>query len=281
MDYDHSMNAGNQADLVKHVALLNALTHLLDVQPTGRTFLYGDLHCGRPQYVLRDRGGWRDGVRLFAEHPAVVAARKKGDAGLLTPTPALRRFDALLGCQCLSAGATYLGSAGIAFRILRESNVTFKMVLSESNRFIADEAIRYFSPWPTLVSISCKDGYDFDATASFSLVLLDPVDLEIEPTLRAMERMKAQDISFLCWTPRRSAPRDSALGGIPDRRESEESLRFPHHAMRYGTCISIQWAAWGAMTAGCYLTASSAISEVTFTVLEELCAILDWSCARL
>jgi 23S rRNA (adenine2030-N6)-methyltransferase len=79
MNYRHAYHAGNFADVLKHVALVNALDHL------GRKdapYFYLDTHAGRGHYPLtagetQRAGEYRDGIArlLEADDPPAAVAR--------------------------------------------------------------------------------------------------------------------------------------------------------------------------------------------------------------
>jgi 23S rRNA A2030 N6-methylase RlmJ len=60
MAYDHRAKAGNQVDVVKHVALLAMARHAL--AETRSVFKYGDAYAGPAGSVLLPGGEWVNGV---------------------------------------------------------------------------------------------------------------------------------------------------------------------------------------------------------------------------
>ena len=60
MTYDHRIKAGNQGDVVKHVDLLAAVRHAIDVAPS--TLLYADAYAGPTGSLLLPGGGWSSGI---------------------------------------------------------------------------------------------------------------------------------------------------------------------------------------------------------------------------
>ena len=65
MPYDHSAKIGNQGDVVKHIALFAALRHLLKGRSADGEFVCADIHAGRPDYVLPEKGEWQYGIGPF------------------------------------------------------------------------------------------------------------------------------------------------------------------------------------------------------------------------
>lgn len=60
MTYDHRTKAGNQGDVIKHVALLAAARHAFGAR--GSKFRYADAYAGPSGSLLFPHGGWRDGI---------------------------------------------------------------------------------------------------------------------------------------------------------------------------------------------------------------------------
>ena len=82
MKYRHAFHAGNFADVMKHVALVAALSRLTEKD---RPLFLLDTHAGRGRYELADAGG--EAERGIAR----VAA-----AGIETAHPALARYLAIV-----------------------------------------------------------------------------------------------------------------------------------------------------------------------------------------
>src|SRR5207245_1094751 len=114
MTYDHSKNIGNEGDVVKHAPLARVVDHLASPGSASEgPFKYVECHAGRPEYVLAENGGWKDGVGKFS---------KKTNR---TQSPALQVYNEVCICDGLSVGSIYPGSAGLVFRILLRKNRTF------------------------------------------------------------------------------------------------------------------------------------------------------------
>src|ERR1700733_7129628 len=74
MVYDHASKVGNRGDVWKHFALLTAVASLQ--RRKSERILYRESHSGRAEYVLPDKGAWREGIgrllptcELLANHP--------------------------------------------------------------------------------------------------------------------------------------------------------------------------------------------------------------------
>jgi hypothetical protein len=96
MAYDHRTKAGNQGDVVKHVALLAAVRHAFDL--TRSTFRYADAYAGPAGSLLLPGGEWSNGIgklnrtaevrsvdvgrwiRWYLSRPQLVGSRYPGSA---------------------------------------------------------------------------------------------------------------------------------------------------------------------------------------------------------
>jgi 23S rRNA A2030 N6-methylase RlmJ len=277
MAYDHSTKVGNQGDLVKHVALYAAFSHLLeDPLPESKEFVYVDVHAGRPQYVLPKGGEWQRGVAQFSKLPMIVESRTNPIKSSLD-LGAIYGFDQAFVGRPLTIGAVYPGSAGIAFRMLRDSKRLFRMFLWEKDHAAADDLERHFHPWSDRVSVNCGDGYHGSTTLDrISLILLDPPALESEEVLLSIRRLKSQGVSYVCWTPRTSCPVESPEGAWSGR-ESDKSRDFVKRALEIGPCLGVQWNKWGARTAGCRLSVSQDLKQVIATAISRLSTLMGWT----
>lgn len=105
--YDHNRKAGNQGDLVKHVALIATAQGLS--QP-GKPFHYADLFAGYADNLLQFEGSWQQGIG--------VLHHSKPD-----PTnPALRHYLQQFQDNVALAGTFYPGSARFVQQLLATQN---------------------------------------------------------------------------------------------------------------------------------------------------------------
>jgi 23S rRNA A2030 N6-methylase RlmJ len=66
MPYDHNEKAGNQGDVIKHIALLAAVDTILQSHDKKKPFLYCDTFAGYACSQLIKNNGWKDGIgKLF------------------------------------------------------------------------------------------------------------------------------------------------------------------------------------------------------------------------
>jgi hypothetical protein len=261
MAYDHSRKIGNRGDLIKHAVVVTALRHLLEPLKQEQTFTYAETHAGRPEYVLPLSGEWQHGVGAFARLDADPVHES------------LRAFkEAFLGTS-LTVGMRYPGSTAIAFRLLRDHGVPFQMNLWENNGGACDDLLRFFHPWPDLVHCHQEDGYaGVRAANTISLALIDPADgpgdaLNMVPaTLARLTEIRS---SFIAWVTRSSAATDPPA-------EAQTSTAYRDAVRTDAACMGVRWHKWGHREPGCWITVSHDLSDVVWTIIEELTLAMHW-----
>ena len=121
MAYDHRTKAGNQGDVVKHVALLAAVRHAFDV--THSTFRYADAYAGPAGSLLLPNGEWSSGIgklnrsaevrsadvgrwiRWYLARPQLVGSRYPGSALIVSDAAAEVRKPLAMSLWDISAEA--------------------------------------------------------------------------------------------------------------------------------------------------------------------------------
>jgi 23S rRNA (adenine2030-N6)-methyltransferase len=224
LNYRHAFHAGNFADVLKHVVLMQLLEHLLR-KPA--PFLYLDTHAGRGVYDLSDAEGqrsgeYKDGIGLLlAEKPATLPPE-------LQAYVALVRDSAGEGRSAITA---YPGSPLLVARMRRPGD---RLVLVEKDAREAD-ALRAVLGRQRRISIVTGDGYaalkaQLPPEENRGLVLIDPpyedageFDRVLAGLLLAHERWPRGQ--FAVWYPQseragsarfRARLRDSGIRRILD-----------------------------------------------------------------
>ena len=275
MPYDHSNKIGNQGDLVKHAVLTACLRQLLATSKDD--FVYAETHAGRPEYVLPTKGEWTRGIGGFSLNDAIDRDRDNRKEGIAGPlSDELRRYDDLFVGGPLSAGAKYLGSTGMAFRLLRDSGRAFQMRLWETDGGAHDDLVRYYRAWEQ-VQVAQSDGYDGLPGLEAGMVLVDPPKLDRDETdtlIQCFDRLP-DSTPFLLWVPRASAYH----GESQPPTESKASREFPDVMNNWSKCIGLQWYKWGHRTPGCWLAVSPDLEDTTSKVAKEVADIMGWTVA--
>ena len=168
MNYRHAFHAGNFADVLKHVVLMQLIEHLAR-KPA--PFLYLDTHAGRGVYDLSEAEGqrsgeYKDGIGLL------LAARPA------TLPPELQAYVALVrnsAGEGRSAITAYPGSPLLVARMRRADD---RLVLVEKDAREAD-ALRAALGRQRRISVLNDDGYaalkaHLPPEENRGLVLIDP-----------------------------------------------------------------------------------------------------------
>lgn len=275
--YNHAKKIGNQGDLVKHVALLAALRHLLAQHPQGQPFVYADCHSGWPAYVLPAVGEWRYGIGEFFSKPEMKRdreARKKPEY----EKNALSDYDETLIGSTLQAGSNYFGSTGIAFKVLQASGCPFEMHLWEKEKKAFKALFAHFKPWSWIVHVHHGDGYKgVELLTRCSLALLDPPSPDYVQLYKSIDTLRKKKVPFLCWATRTSKCIKDGKGsgkGV----EAQASQRFSG-ILAPTACLKVKWHAWGHRAPGCFISCSDNLRVQVKRAVEAVCKLMGYELA--
>ncbi len=206
MNYRHQFHAGNFADVMKHVLLLQLVRGL---QRKEKGFLYLDTHAGRGRYDLSEaaRG---DSLARTPEHPDGIG-RLVGAQTLLAPladyVALVRAFDGSAHAATADGLRFYPGSPWIVQAVARPQD---RLALCEKHPGEAEE-LRIEFGRQRRVSVHEMDGYQamramLPPPEKRALVLIDPpfeAQDEFRQVLAAMDeglrRLPAATIAV--WYP--------------------------------------------------------------------------------
>lgn len=212
MNYRHHYHAGNHADVLKHVALLELL-RLLTAKD--KPLAYLESHAGAGGYILDEEadktGEWRDGIGKLIDASGAP--------------PAIARYlDAVRAWNAGEAGLRrYPGSPGLAADALRGQD---RLRLCESQPAVAAELKRRLADHDPRVQVFVADGYHQALSALLppperrGLVLIDPpyeaqlaeFDLVIAALREGLHRFATG--TYAIWYPIKLA---SSLGSFMRR----------------------------------------------------------------
>lgn len=207
MNYRHQFHAGNFADVMKHVLLLQLVRGM---QRKEKGFLYVDTHAGRGRYDLSEaeRG---DSLARQPEHPDGIGRVLKAaelSAPIAEYVAVVRAFDGLAGGTEAGGGVRYYpGSPWIVQELARAQD---RLGLCEKHPEEAAALKAEFAREPR-VSVQLMDGYNavramLPPPEKRALVLIDPpFEAQNEFALVAsaldegLQRMPAA--TFAVWYP--------------------------------------------------------------------------------
>lgn len=281
MAYDHSDKIGNQGDLVKHYALYLCLKKLLKSHPANSPFIYAESHSGRPEYVLPKGGGWEKGIGAFSTNSQIISERKIRASHGTPALPNLGEFDEMFIGRELKTGMKYLGSTGIAFRLLRQHGHAFTMKLWEQSLPAVEDLTRYYHPWrhvhpgnnpppAQLVEITPSDGFAGVQTAGkLNFVLIDPPSIDdAGKVLTLIDYLQKNNTPYLYWMPRTSH----------QGKDSRKSAKFLRRAVGNGSiCNGVQWPPPTATFFGCRLAGSTNIMDAIDQACSEIRELMNWN----
>jgi 23S rRNA (adenine2030-N6)-methyltransferase len=201
VNYRHAFHAGNFADVVKHLALVSALTHL---KKKDKPFVVIDTHGGRGVYDLTSREAKRT-----AEHESGIGRLAK-----------LKDGEGTLGAYLqLARGDHYPGSPLIAAKLLRPQD---RLVAVEKHKEEFAELHDVLRPFER-VRVVEGDGYEKLIAAlpppeRRGLVLIDPPyedDKEFQRAAQVLAQAHRRFATgvYMLWFPIKSKSAADAFCG--------------------------------------------------------------------
>ncbi len=254
MAYDHRTKAGNQGDVVKHVALLAAVRHALDV--TRSTLRYADAYAGPSGSLLLPGGEWSSGIGKLDRS---VQARSV-DVG---------RWIRWYLARPQLVGSRYPGSSLIVSDAAAEIRKPLAMSLWDiSSEVVAD--LRQVFPNHTVMHASVEASAE--AIRSADLLFIDPPALadQRELVLSLMGRGR----HMLAWLPINAAvsPGSVKVSSIAEDQFTEVSV------LPSVSCTRVLWA-HGGRTIGCLLAYRSTPEGVAAIreAVDEVVSLCSWT----
>lgn len=162
--YDHHDKAGNQGDVIKHVALLAAADALM----CGKTgsFSYADTFAGYPFNPIRAGGEWLQGIG------------RQELRNLKTENTAITFWKELWHCQYGLPGSTYPGSSTFIRKLCMKNEVVQRLALWDTMPAVVSQLKQAFCTQEASIYSHAATP---DEIASFKpdLLLIDPPDLAL------------------------------------------------------------------------------------------------------
>ena len=230
--YDHCKKAGNQGDVVKHVALIAALDKVLDAH-RGPIFKYADSFAGYAHTPLVKGNEWGQGVEKIFDRPELNHNRHT----------ALYRKWYLSRPQLL--GGVYPGSSLIAADVCAWKRKKVRLYLWDtSSRAFADLTTVFRGQGHTILRRSATPDEGQVRDANF--VLIDPPNSKhYWDSIREFLKKRAQAI--LLWLPVYA----NTTSKPPGENRQSEVIRNDALALGY-SATKARWNE-GGRTIGCEL----------------------------
>jgi 23S rRNA A2030 N6-methylase RlmJ len=232
-DYDHHKKAGNEGDVVKHVALIAALDSAVD-QHRGGAFHYADIYAGYAHHCLGRGGEWTRGIGKLCGR---CELRENQHTAL---------YREWYLSRPLFEGGFYPGSSLIAADVCKWKKEGFRLSLWDISPKAVSDLKRVFKGKQHRI-------YDRAATASdpgfqsANFVLIDPPKGNSKTWDFASGFLNARKQNVLLWWPIFANTRT-----IPPSENSQSKVTR-EAACRLGFSVSkVLWAKGGRMI-GCQL----------------------------
>jgi 23S rRNA A2030 N6-methylase RlmJ len=234
--YDHHAKAGNQGDVVKHVALVAALRAEW-ATPQARTRSYADLFAGYAHNPIASGGSWQHGIGVI---------RTRFDAGVKVTNPDLERwYRWYVAPRPQLEMGVYPGSSVIAYDIATSIDTAARLSLWDTSQRCVESLSSVFGAPHQVHDRKAEVDEDDVRTADF--LLIDPPDRTHWPMIRSVLRAgRAASQSALVWLP--------LTAGDGEEPEEEASIQCCKDAQAEGCGIlRVYWDASGSNTIGCLL----------------------------
>lgn len=267
MSYDHGDNAGNEGDIVKHVALYAALDTILSGFG-GSRFCFADLYAGYATNILAPRGAWKRGIQIVRD--ALVNAANVA--------PVNKHVSAWADCYVgnpVGAGDCYPGSTLIARDLVLRHLKQLRLAAWDISPGPLGNLRAMFgsgeSPTsPSRIYAAPASPADADVLAA-DFLLLDPPGVK-EFWRACFEQLPAMQKNFLVWLP--------IMTGR-NWTDSEENRRAHAEALRLGLASSrVVWGERRQGMIGCeliYPFGAGPVRAALRDAVDEVVRLAGWS----
>lgn len=253
--YDHQRKAGNQGDVVKHVALVAAVDQVLSHR-TKHRFTYADVYAGYAYNFLTPCGDWTSGIRLIHERRS------------RSSNPHVSLWQTFWDGDLPLAGGTYPGSAIFALRMALKKGRRIRLLLWDTSPSVAAQLRMAFDGFDADIRTTAA-GSKAIAAETPNLALVDPPGVKSpnKPEYPSIEQLLDQAEaapSSLLWLPMTARCE-------PGTPESKRSRSWREHGLSRGhAATTVRWARGGRFC-GCqllYRLPSPAVAAVRRAVAE-------------
>ncbi|MBL7220471.1 MAG: hypothetical protein ISS69_10185 [Phycisphaerae bacterium] len=244
MAYDHHDKAGNQGDVVKHVALIAALDTIVAAQP-GRKFSYADVFAGHPWHHLLTGNEWKSGIGKLHRNSGLNG---NPHIGLWSKWYLDGRPDLLYGM--------YPGSSVIAWDVCRYRNIPVRLSLWDISPDVIRDLMVVFGDGKHSIHGRPAVADEQDLSEA-DFILIDPPGLQSrnQPAYPAWDDLVrlADSVSdqagFLIWLPVNA----NTSGGKGNVRECQHASDCRENSVgRNWHVTKVRWSI-GGRTIGCQL----------------------------
>lgn len=185
--FDHHKKAGNEGDVVKHVALIAALDSVVD-QHRGGAFHYADIYAGYAHHCLQNGGEWTKGIGKLCRR---CELRENQHTALYYEWYLSRpQFE----------GGFYSGSSLIAADVCKWKKKDYRLSLWDISRKAVSDLKRVFKGKQHHICGKAATTAD-SGLQSADFVLIDPPDGTEKTWARICAFLNRREQSVLLWLP--------------------------------------------------------------------------------
>lgn len=185
--YDHHQKAGNEGDVVKHVALIAALDSLLD-QHRGGAFRYADVYAGHAHHCLRKGGEWISGI-----------GKLRGRWELKENPHTALYFEWYLSRPQFEGGF-YPGSSLIAADVCNWKKKAYRLSLWDTNETVVKDLKTWFSKKVHRIHARPASPSEEDIRSA-CILFIDPPDGKKETWEKVAGFLRNPKQSLVVWLP--------------------------------------------------------------------------------
>jgi 23S rRNA A2030 N6-methylase RlmJ len=252
--YDHHNKAGNQGDVVKHVALLAAAEAIM--QGKSGVFSYADTFAGYAYNPIRSSGEWQQGIGVFSNLDNVIA------------NEAICFWRSLWQCAYGLPGSVYPGSSTLIRKLCMKHGLKPYLSLWDTSPTVITQLRQAYSDTEAVIFERPATIADLNSINP-DLLLIDPPDLSmIDELLNFCDKVDA----VIIWL--------AILH--KDGVETQQSLDAYAACQRCGyEIISVTWDGSSSMS-GCRLICKLPLvaSSKLKAAVQELSALLGYECTN-
>lgn len=181
--YDHNVKAGNQGDVIKHIALIATASVLME--QNGSIFHYSDTFAGYAYNPLKSYGEWPSGIGALH------------DSGITSQHPAIKFWQALWACKVGLRGSVYPGSSLFMLKLCIEKGLTLQARLWDISPTVIAQLMTFYDR--TKVEIFPRPAVEDDFVAyKPDLLLIYPPDFnDLDKSLTLFQLVR----NVILWLP--------------------------------------------------------------------------------
>jgi 23S rRNA A2030 N6-methylase RlmJ len=181
--YDHNIKAGNQGDVIKHIALISAASVLME--KSENIFHYADTFAGYAYNPLKSDGEW----------PSGIGALHNSD--IISQYSTVKFWQHLWECKVGLRGSVYPGSSLFMLKLCMDKGLTYKARLWDISPTVISQLVTFYDQNEVEILPRPAKEEDFVENKP-DLLLIDPPDFrDVDRALALFELVE----NVILWLP--------------------------------------------------------------------------------